>query len=364
MVIRSRAPLRLSFAGGGTDISPYMDERGGAVLSVTIDKYAYASLRLSDDDSISVRSLDYDVVAKYRLDDPLQFDGSLDLVKAVLKRMNSHEERQGMEFFLHTDAPPGSGLGSSSAVVIALMGLFRHWKNHPMTDYQLAELAYEIERKDLGIAGGKQDQYAAVFGGVNFIEFSSAGVVVNPLRVSPETLNELQYLSLLCYTGRTRVSDGIIRSQIEGYVQSYEEVIAAMDELKSIAVDMKNALLRNDLRDFGALLHSGWQAKKKMAGAITNPTIDEMYSVGRTHGALGGKVTGAGGGGYMLFVCEFDRKHIVAQKLEELGGQIVEFAFDRDGLQTWDIDELGPRKPGEGLKAQRQPGSPLASPRP
>lgn len=338
MICRSRAPLRLSFAGGGTDVSPYMDERGGAALNVTIDKYAYASLQLNGADCLSVHSLDYDFVAKYKLDDPLPFDGSLDLIKAVLRRMQEPLEKQGASFFLHSDAPPGSGLGSSSSVVVALLGLFRQWKNMPWTDYQLAELAFDIERKDLGIAGGKQDQYASVFGGVNFIEFTKAAVVVNPLRVRADVLNELQYLCLLCYTGKTRVSDGIIKSQVQGYVEQQLEVIDAMDELKALAIDMKNALLQGRVRDFGDLLHSSWLAKKKMATAITNETLDEFYATARKHGALGGKVTGAGGGGYMLLICEFDKKHIIAEKLEQLGGQIVEFAFDPRGLQTWSVD--------------------------
>ena len=337
MIVRSRAPLRISFGGGGTDVSPYMDERGGAVLSVTIDKYAYASMRLTDDQSLSVRSLDYDIVTKYALDDPLHLDGSLDLVKAVLKRMRDPAESQGLEFFLHSDAPPGSGLGSSSTMAVAMIGVMRQWKNLPLTDYEIAELALAVERQDLQIAGGKQDQYAAVFGGFNYIEFTEDHVVVNPLRIKPETVNELQYLLLLCYTGKTRMSDGIIRKQQEGFEKKVTDVIAAMDQIKQIAVEMKSALLRGRLREFGDLLHAGWQAKKRMAGPITNPHIDELYDVARKNGAIGGKITGAGGGGYMLLFCEFDRKHVVAEQLEKLGGQIVEFAFDHDGLQTWEV---------------------------
>lgn len=335
MIIRSRAPLRLSFAGGGTDVSPYMDERGGAVLSVTIDKYAYASMRFTNEDGLKVRSLDYDIVANYAHDDKLEFDGSLDLVKAVFKRMRDGTEKGGLEFFLHSDAPPGSGLGSSSTLCVAMLGLFRQWKNLPLTDYQVAELAYQIERKNLGVAGGKQDQYAAVFGGFNFIEFGKDHVVVNPLRIKPEVINELQYQCLLCYTGRTRMSDNIIRKQVEGYTEKKPDVLAAMDELKATAFAMKNALLQGRLRDFGDLLHQGWESKKRMAGPISNATIDELYETARRHGAIGGKVTGAGGGGYMLFVCEFDKKHTIARELEKLGGQIVEFAFDSHGLQTW-----------------------------
>ena len=339
MIIRARAPLRLSFAGGGTDVSPYTEECGGAVLSVTIDKYAYASLRVrSDHKDVAVHSLDYNVLTRYENEKDLAFNGSLDLIKSVLKRMNANGVGEGLDFFLHSDAPPGSGLGSSSTMVVALLGIFRHWQNLPLTDYQLAELAWQIERVDLNIAGGRQDQYAAVFGGVNFIEFSEAAVIVNPLRIKPEILNELGYLCLLCYTGNTRHADGISRKQVDGYKQQQCDVVEALNELKSIAFDMKAALLQGRLRDVGALLHAGWEAKKQMAGPITNPQIDEMYAVARRHGALGGKVTGAGGGGHMLFMCEFDKKHIVSRKLEEVGGQIVEFAFDRDGLETWTVE--------------------------
>jgi D-glycero-alpha-D-manno-heptose-7-phosphate kinase len=332
--------LRLTFAGGGTDVSPYMDERGGAVLSVTIDKYAYASLRVTEaEPGVAVRSLDYDVVAKYQFEEDLAFNGSLDLVKAVLKRMEPGERLPGLEFFVHSDAPPGSGLGSSSTMTVALLGVFRHWRNLPLTDYEMAELAWEIERVDLGIAGGRQDQYAAVFGGVNFIEFSKQAVVVNALRVAEPVLNELQYRCLLCYTGKTRMGEQIIRQQSDNYRRRESHAVEAMDRLKAIAIDMKSALLRGRLREFADLLHHGWESKKQMANEISTPAIDEMYEEARKAGALGGKVTGAGGGGFMLFICEFDRKHKVAERLEQLGGQIVEFAFDYRGLQTWTVEE-------------------------
>lgn len=336
VIIRSRAPLRLSFGGGGTDVSPYMDERGGVVLSITIDKYAYASMRFNPSErGIAVRSLDYDVVAKYQNDDDFKFDGSLDLVKAVFKRLKPRHEEAGLEFFIHSDAPPGSGLGSSSTMAVALLGVFRHWLNLPLTDYETAEQAWEIERVDLGIAGGRQDQYAAVFGGVNFIEFSKDVVVVNALRVKRAVLQELQYCCLLCYTGRTRMGDNIIRQQADNFSQKNVDAIAAMDQIKGIAIDMKAALLQGRLRDFADLLHQGWENKKRMAEKISTPLMDEMYGEARKNGALGGKVTGAGGGGYMLFICEFDQKHKVAERLEQMGGQVVEFAFDYDGLQTW-----------------------------
>lgn len=336
MIIRSKAPLRISFAGGGTDVLPYLAERGGVVLSTTIDKYAYASLRFRQDQNITVQSLDYDIMAKYHVDDELLYDGELDLVKAVIKNLCNGNGR-GLDFFMHSDAPPGSGLGSSSTVVVALIGLIQRWNHLPLTSYDIAELAYHIERVDLGIKGGMQDQYAAVFGGFNFIEFGESAVIVNPLRIESDILNELNYRLLLCYTGRTRLSGNIINTQVSNYVRGETDVLAAMDELKSITLDMKNALLQGRVDDFGALLHDAWINKKKMANQITTSKIDVLYDTARKHGAIGGKILGAGGGGYLLVYCPFDRKHIIAEELENVGGQVVEFNFDFHGLQSWEV---------------------------
>ena len=335
MIIRSKAPLRISFAGGGTDVPPYLEERGGAVLSTTVNKYAYATLIPREDETINVKSLDYDIVAKYNADEKLFYDGKLDLVKAVINNM---EAKQGLDLFMHSDAPPGSGLGSSSTVVVTLVGLFKKWLNVPLTDYDIAELAYKIERQDLGIKGGKQDQYAATFGGFNYIEFHAQSTIVNPLRINLDVLNELEYSLLLCYTGRTRLSANILKEQIDKYVKKEKDSIEALDELKAICIDMKNALLKGHLGEFGELLHKGWMNKKKLASKITSPEIDKLYETARENGAIGGKILGAGGGGYLLLFCDFDKKHIVAEKLEKLGGQIVEFGFDFKGLQTWVMD--------------------------
>ncbi len=337
-IVRSKSPLRISFAGGGTDVLPYVAERGGVVLSATIDKYAYASLRLCEEHSITVTSLDYDLAIKHVLDKPLPYDGNLDLVKAVINHLYQHQRgsEQGMQVFLHSDAPPGSGLGSSSTLVVALIGLFKHWQHLPLTNYEIADLAYRIERIDMGIKGGKQDQYAATFGGFNFIEFHRDVTIVNPLRIDADLLSELQYNLLLCYTGRTRLSGGIIDTQIQNYVDGNEDVVQAMDELKQITVALKNALLRGKLNEFGDLLNEAWVNKKKMARQISNADIEELYSVARRLGALGGKVTGAGGGGYMFFYCPFDRKHLIAEALESLGARIVPFNFDMNGLRTWE----------------------------
>jgi D-glycero-alpha-D-manno-heptose-7-phosphate kinase len=335
MIVRSKAPLRISFAGGGTDVSPYMEERGGAVLSTTIDKYAYGSLRLRDDSQLQLSSLDYNFNANYNLDEPLTYDGKLDLVKAVIETLHVNQRNQGYDLFIHTDAPPGSGLGSSSALVVALIGLFKEWLHLPLTNYEIADVAYHIERVEMKIKGGKQDQYSATFGGFNYIEFCKDYVIVNPLRIDRDIQNELHYNLLLCYTGKTRQSDHIIDTQVEGYVQKQGDVLAAMDELKQNAVDLKNALLQGKLNDFGCLLDVAWNNKKKMARQISTPFIDELYELAIRNGALGGKITGAGGGGYMFFYCQFGKKHLIADALEKAGAKVVSFNFDYGGLQTW-----------------------------
>jgi D-glycero-alpha-D-manno-heptose-7-phosphate kinase len=336
--IRAKSPLRISFAGGGTDVSPYMDERGGVVLSATINKFAYATLRLSDDPSITVQSFDYDVVAKYAINEPLKYDGNLDLVKAVINRLNDGRSEQGLEFYLHNDAPPGSGLGGSSAMVVALVGLFRQWRHLPLAPYEVSDLAHQIERVDLGLTGGKQDQFASVFGGFNFIEFHKNSTVVNPLRIDQDVQNELHYNLLLCHTGQTRSSDPIIGEQIRNYIERQQDAVAAMDQLKELTILLKNALLRGRLEEFGRLLHEAWMAKKRMSSLISTPILDELYVAARRAGAIGGKITGAGGGGYMYFYCPFGCKHHVASALERHGAQVVDFSFEFQGLQTWRVE--------------------------
>jgi D-glycero-alpha-D-manno-heptose-7-phosphate kinase len=335
MIIRSKAPLRVSFGGGGTDVSPYPEERGGATLSTTIDKYAYCTLATRSDDLINVQSLDYDIIARYHANEDFQYGGKLDLVKAAIKVMKI---KGGFDLFLHSDAPPGCGLGTSSTVVVALVGALRRWLNLPLTNYDIAELAHHIERVELGMKGGRQDQYAASFGGFNFIEFLGDKTIVNPLRIEREVLNELEYRLMLCYTGKTRLSAGIIDDQVSSYQQKKEDVVRALDETKELAVAMKNALLLRQIDEFGSLLHQAWCSKKKFSTKITDPHIDELYEVARQSGAIGGKLLGAGGGGYLLLLCEFDKWHTVAEKLEQLGGKVVNFAFEFNGLQTWEVN--------------------------
>ena len=335
MIIRAKAPLRLGFAGGGTDVSPYSDTQGGAVLNATINKYAFATLTRRKDNVINIRSLDYGVAANFRVDQKLLFNGEMDLAKGVIRKLN--KKKDGFDLYTHSDAPPGSGLGSSSTMVVALIGAFREWQMIPLSDYDIAHLAYQVERKDIGIKGGKQDQYAAAFGGFNFMEFEGEQVIINPLRVKPEVVNELQYNMLLCYTGGTRLSAKIIDSQVRNFVSGKKSTVQAMGRLKQAAVDMKKALLTGKLDMFGELLDYGWEQKKRMSDRISNPAIDEMYKDAKNAGAIGGKITGAGGGGFLMIYCHFDKKRKVAERMEKLGGEIVDFQFEERGLQTWRI---------------------------
>lgn len=333
MIIRGRAPLRVSFGGGGTDIEPFCVEQGGAIIGSTINKYAYCSILPKEDDEIVVHSLDFDMTVKYNAKENYVYDGKLDLVKAAL---NALDINQGCEVYLQCDAPPGSGLGTSSTVMVALLIAMAKWKGIVLDAYEMADLAYHVEREVLGIAGGYQDQYAATFGGFNFIEFHGRNnVVVNPLRIKKEIIHELQYNLLLCYTGNIHVSANIIQDQVNNFKNREVDVIAAMTEVKALAYAMKDELLKGNLHSFGKLLDYGWKSKKRMSSRISNPQIDELYEEAIKAGALGGKLLGAGGGGYLLMYCPYNVKHKVAKRMEEVGGQLADWNFELRGAQAW-----------------------------
>jgi D-glycero-alpha-D-manno-heptose-7-phosphate kinase len=343
-LIRAKAPLRVSFAGGGTDVPPFPEREGGLVLSATINHYAYGGLRPRRDGLIGIESLDLGMQVQFDADDPLASDGNLDLVKAAIRKLgrttNGNGEH-GFDLFLHSSAPPGSGLGSSSTMMVALVGLLKEYQSLQLTDYELADMAYVVERQDLGLAGGLQDHYAATFGGFNFIEFHGDRTIVNPLRISPSVVHELEHNLLLVYTGKTRRSDGIIDDQKHRFENGDRDALAGLRTQKKLAVAMKDSLLRGQLTCFGELLDEAWHYKKRMSPRISTEFIEEIYSLAKANGALGGKVTGAGGGGFMLFYCQFETKHRVASALTEWGAQPLEFAFDFEGLNTWrrPIDE-------------------------
>ena len=331
---RARAPLRISFCGGGTDVSPYPEEHGGCVLSATINHHAYAALSPRRDTRLTLASLDYDLIAKYDHPKRLKFDGQLDLLKAAVRAL---KVKRGADLWTHSDAPPGSGLGASSTLMVALIGVLREWLKLDFSPYDVAETAFKIERVDLKLAGGRQDQYAASFGGFNFIEFEPTSTVVTPLRLRRQTLEELEYRLLLCYMGQTRQSAKIIERQTRSYVEGNEKTVKALDALKVQAHEMKRALLLGQIDGFGELLHDAWEQKKRLDDGISNSHVDKLYQLARKEGAIGGKMPGAGGGGYFLLLTRFDRRHRVAAALEKHGGQVVPFQFESRGMTSWSV---------------------------
>lgn len=341
--LRSKAPLRLSFAGGGTDVSPYPEERGGAVLNCTINKFAYATLAAVADGSgrASLRSLDYNLSIDYERGAEMAYNGELDLIKAAVKLLRPKEPDRrasdSLELFLHSDAPPGTGLGSSSTMTVALVGAFQHYLRTPWTPYEIAEIAYRIEREELKFKGGRQDQYAAAFGGFNFMEFERGRSIVTPLRIPDATLNELAYRMLLCYTGTSHFSNDIIERQQASYTEKRSDTVEALDATRQLALDMKAELLRGNIDEMGRLLDRGWQLKKRFTEGISTDRIDRLYAKAREAGALGGKLVGAGGGGYLLLFCDFERRASVARVVHDLGGSVVDFAFEPKGVQTWSV---------------------------
>ena len=340
MIIRSKAPLRLGLAGGGTDVAPYSELFGGTILNATISMYAYATISPRDDNKIVLNSVDKNEHYTFGSNTVLPIDGKLDLVKGIYNRVVKDFTKKPLSFELTTyvDAPPGSGLGTSSTLVVAILGAFAEWLGLPLGEYDLAHLAYEIERIDLGMAGGKQDQYAATFGGVNFMEFSKDDkVIVNPLRIHEKYLDELSHNLILYHTETSRLSSIIIEQQSKNVTDRNEKTIEAMHKLKEQAVMMKEALLKGELGKIGEILDFGWQFKKNMAAGITNPFIDTIYSTAIQHGATGGKISGAGGGGFMFFYCPGTTRSGVIEALKKFGGQAKRYEFTSKGLSTWTL---------------------------
>ena len=338
MIIRSKAPLRLGLAGGGTDVSPYSEKYGGCVLNSTISLYAHATIIPNNGSKIILKSFDLDETLEFNLNNELPIDGNLDLLKGVYNYIVREYGVKELAFTLTTsvDAPPGSGLGSSSTLVVAILGAFVEWLDLPLGNYEIANIAFEIERKDLGMSGGKQDQYAAAFGGFNFMEFSSnSKVIVNPLRVKKEFINELEESLLLFYLGQSRNSSDIIDKLTKNTDKALDESLEAMHGVKTQALNLKRIILENNLLEFGKTLDKGWKFKKKMATGITNKKIDEIYNRSIASGSLGGRISGAGGGGFMLFCCPINTKFNVIKSLEEYNIKIQIFDFVDEGLNTW-----------------------------
>lgn len=332
--MRGQAPLRISFSGGGTDVSPYPERYGGCVLSCTINRYANVAVRTRDVDEVLVESRDLQRIQEFgRGQKPSA--GRPSLAQAIISRF----DESALHCYMHSDAPPGSGLGSSSAMIVALISALANRQGKDIGRHETAELALKIEREDLHIAGGMQDQYAAAFGGFNYMEFTGEGVVVNPLRIPQETLDELHLNLLLCYTGSTRVSAHIIEEQTRNVVSGKPDAVRGLADAKELTITMKRALLRGDCYEFGSLLSEGWRLKKMFASAITNDNLNAIYDGAIHAGALGGKLLGAGGGGFFLFFVPFTKRDSVQAALEQLGGSVMGFQFENRGARAWKAPE-------------------------
>ena len=337
MIVRSKAPLRLGLAGGGSDVSPYSDLYGGLILNATINLSAYCTIETLDGDTVYVDAYDADTHAECPLS-PLE--GAPDLIRGVYRRVVKDFGPVPGAFRITTynDAPAGSGLGTSSTMVVCILKCFAEWMNLPLGDYETARLAYEIERKDLALAGGKQDQYAAAFGGFNFMEFHRNDVViVNPLKIKSWIVDELEASMVLYYTGRSRSSAAIISEQQKNTSSGNTVAIEAMHRIRRSSEEMKLALLKGDMDAFGRILGEAWEDKKKMAGAITNPVIQEAFDTALSAGAVAGKVSGAGGGGFIMLMVPPVRKMAVVRALEALPGKVVPFQFTERGAHAWRV---------------------------
>ncbi|MFZ6864748.1 dehydrogenase [Undibacterium sp. Ji67W] len=337
MIIRSKAPLRLGLAGGGTDVSPYCDVYGGAVLNASIGMYAYAHLEELQVGQITFTSLDLVQTEVCELSKSIPCNGRMDLYKHIFNRLTREFDFQLRPFKLitHSDAPYGSGLGGSSTMVVAILQCFVEWLNLPLGEYDIAQLAYSIEREDAGLKGGKQDQYAATFGGVNYMEFYADRVIVNPLRIKREVINELEASLVLCFSGKSRESANIIEAQINNAKRNDQNAVEAMHKVKADSVAMKEALLTKRLGLFAEILDSSWSNKKKMAESITNSQIDSIYDLAKMSGAIAGKVSGAGGGGFMVFMAKPEDKVVLKNALRTNGYRAEDVNFTEFGVQSW-----------------------------
>jgi D-glycero-alpha-D-manno-heptose-7-phosphate kinase len=341
MIIRARAPLRLGLAGGGTDISPYCDLHGGIILNVTIDRYAYAFLREIEEPYVCFEATDRGIKEKYPLNRVGDLDSNLKLHKAVYKEIiNTYNRGKPLAVELKTfcDAPVGSGLGSSSTLVVSMIKAFVEYLNLPLDDYSIANLAYKVERIDCGLQGGRQDQYAATFGGFNFMEFYGDNrAIINPLRIKNWIICELESSLVLFYTGISRESANIISTQSDSMRTDAAASKKIFDSIKQEAVKMKECLLRGDFTGIVESMQQSWENKKKSALSVTNQIIDQAYAAAIQSGALAGKVSGAGGGGYMMFFVPPERRMSVMQALGEFEGQVSNAHFSKHGVQAWRI---------------------------
>lgn len=327
----ARAPVRISLAGGGTDLPAYYERFGGAVLNTTIDKCFYVFLNVLAKDTLQITSSDYRTFYRHDGTGPLIWDSDLRLPQAVL---HHYGIQRGLSLFLASEIPPGTGLGSSSAVAVALIKAVSTALHLDLSRAELAEAACAIEIEKLGAPIGKQDQYAAAFGGLNWIEFEAGGVRVQPLNLPPGVEAQLDANLMLFFTGNSRQASKILAKQSQSSRAGQPEVIAALHRVKDMASQVRECFQRGDLRAFGEFLHENWQQKKRFAEGVSNPEIDQAYAIARRQGAIGGKITGAGGGGFLMLYCEPPFQEGVARALGAVGLKRMDFRFERMGARV------------------------------
>jgi D-glycero-alpha-D-manno-heptose-7-phosphate kinase len=340
-VIRARAPLRLGLAGGGTDVSPYCDIHGGYVLNASIDRYAYAVIKTLDEPVVRFVATDQKMEKVRPAEVPLPLNGKLDLHKAVYNHIVQNfngGKPISLELSTFCDAPAGSGLGSSSTLVVTMIRAFAELLNLPLDDYTIAHMAHQIERVDCGLQGGRQDQYSATFGGFNFMEFyADERAVINPLRIKNWIICELESSLVLYFTGVSRESAHIIADQSDNVKSGAVDALEAMHGIKREALAMKECLLRGDFEGLVDSMRLGWENKKRSAKTVSNPHIDAIYDAAIHAGALAGKVSGAGGGGFMWFFVSAEKRMDVIRTLNGFGGQVSNCHFTKHGTQAWRI---------------------------
>lgn len=341
MIIRSRAPLRLGLAGGGTDVSPYPEMFGGYVLNGTIDRYAYTTITMSDDGYTYFEALDIEESKKVPITEKISRDGILDLhtelYDVIMKEFNGGKNI-GIKLSTFCDAEAGSGLGSSSTIVVCMIQAYVELLNLPLDYYSIANLAYRVERINCGLQGGKQDQYSATFGGFNFMEFNEDNkTIINPLRLHRRIISELEASLILCYTGISRDSSKIIKDQSENMKKESSKSLEAMHNIKNQALCMKECLLTGDMNGFVDSMQKGWENKKKSASSITNQTINKVYQVAIDAGAVSGKISGAGGGGYLMLFTPVSSRMNVIRAVNSMGMTVSNCHFVSEGAHSWKI---------------------------
>ncbi|MCR2108923.1 dehydrogenase [Campylobacter upsaliensis] len=336
--IRSQTPLRLGLAGGGTDINLYCDTYTGYVLNATISLFVHCTLIERGDNKIIFDSPDTGGYCEYESTLNLENDGKLDIFKAVYNRIVKDYAKKPLSFSLHTysDVPSGSGLGGSSTLVVGMLKVYAEWLNLPLGEYEIAKLAYEIEREDLGIVGGAQDQYAATFGGFNFMEFyADKRVIVNPLRIRNYIVSELESRVVLYFTNITREAKDIEEHK-KGKLGDSKS-LEAMHSIKQDAIDMKEALFRADFKRLGEILERSWRSKKTISEIVSNDELERIYHLAVSNGAYSGKTSGAGAGGFMFFLCEPTQKYQLCELLNKQGGYVANFSFIKEGAKSWRV---------------------------